>query len=87
MQQPLVDAKTSRQLQELLQQTDDAARRFLGFPAALDFDYQELAPILQRFLNNVGDPAEMRWFGMTSKEMEREVLAFFAELFRAPKDN
>ncbi len=87
MDQPLVHAKASHQLQNLLQETEDAARRFLGFPAALDFDYRELTPLMQRFLNNIGDPGSSPWIGLASKSMEREVLAFFAELFRAPKDN
>lgn len=87
MNQTQVDAQTTELLQALTRDVDQAASRFIGFPAALDFDYEELAPLMQRFLNNIGDPASSPWIGLASKTMEREVLAFFAELFRAPEDD
>jgi len=79
--------QTTDLLQTLERDIDQAASRFIGFPAALDFDYTELSSLLQRFLNNIGDPASSKWIGLTTKAMEREVLAFFADLFRAPSDS
>jgi histidine decarboxylase len=73
-------------LQQLLQDTRRDYGYCLGFPAALDFNYRELTPLLHRLLNNVGDPEVESLFALTTKAMEREVLTFFAQLFRAPAD-
>lgn len=79
-------SSTSDTLHALIQEIDAATERFIGFPAALDYDYSELEPLFHRFLNNIGDPQVSPWHGLTSKAMEREVLDFFAELFRAPAE-
>ncbi|HSX35071.1 MAG TPA: histidine decarboxylase, partial [Candidatus Saccharimonadales bacterium] len=59
----------------------------IGFPATLDFNFDELAPLMQLFLNNLGDPYVDPLFSLHSKEFERDVIDFFAQLLRAPKDN
>lgn len=60
---------------------------YIGFPAASDFDYQELYSLFGYLLNNIGDPFVDSLYASHSKAFEREVVAFFADLFRAPKDD
>jgi len=74
-------------LSDYMQQVADRARYFIGYPIATDFDYSDLYPLLQYPLNNVGDPQIESSYDLNSRSIEREVVAFFAELFRAPKDN
>ncbi len=59
----------------------------LGYPSAKDFDYRELYRFLQFPVNNIGDPFAEATYRVQTREFEREVVAFFAELFRAPADD
>lgn len=74
------------ELQAFLHTLKHRSENYIGYPAAVDFDYSELYPLLQYSLNNVGDPY-IASNDMHSKSFEREVIHFFAELFQAPKDN
>jgi histidine decarboxylase len=59
----------------------------IGYPISKDFDYQEIIDFLKYPINNVGDPFEDCTNKVKTHEMEREVIAFFAKMFRAnPKD-
>lgn len=78
---------SSVQLTTYLAHIKERAKTFIGYPAGIDFDYTELFPLLQYNLNNVGDPMVDSHCDMHTKSFEREVLRFFAELFRAPKNN
>jgi hypothetical protein len=60
-----------------------AAPTNIGFPAAVDIDYRPLAPLLGHLLNNVGPRTDPINPGHVN-DLEREVLALFADLFRAP---
>ena len=62
-------------------------RYFIGYPCNQDFDYSELEPFLEYTINNVGDPFGGSNIPLNTHEFEREVLAEFAELTRAPKDD
>ncbi|MBQ1052178.1 histidine decarboxylase [Micromonospora sp. C51] len=72
-------------LSALLRHLGGSANTYLGFPAAVDLDYRTLSPFLGHLLNNVGDPGFDPTHPHHSKPFEREVLAFFADLFRAPQ--
>ncbi|MEV4708164.1 histidine decarboxylase [Actinoplanes sp. NPDC049316] len=61
-----------------------AAPTNIGFPAARDIDYGPLAPLLGHLLNNLGDPRVDPLYPGHVHDLEREVLDFTAELFRAP---
>jgi hypothetical protein len=61
-----------------------AAPTNIGFPAARDIDYRPLAPLLGHLLNNLGDPRIDPLYPGHVHDLEREVLDFTAELFRAP---
>ena len=56
----------------------------LGYPVAFDIDFKPLLPYLGFSLNNVGDPFLDAHYRINSREFEREVLQFFAELTHAP---
>lgn len=57
----------------------------LGYPVAFDIDFKPLLPYLGFSLNNVGDPFMDAHYRINSREFEREVLQFFAELTHAPE--
>ncbi|WP_026632650.1 histidine decarboxylase [Dyadobacter alkalitolerans] len=59
----------------------------IGYPFAQGFNYSELHPLLLYPLINLGDPFTEGNYGVNSFALEREVIEFFADLFRAPKNN
>ncbi len=74
-------------LAQLKANIEEARDRFVGYPVSKDFDYSELSDFLKYPINNLGDPFEDCTYKVQTHEMEREVIAFFAKLFRAnPKD-
>ena len=75
-------ARLNRHLENL----ETFANTELGYPCAFDIDYQVLEPFLHYVQNNVGDPFASGSYRLNSHEFEREVLAFFAELTRAPEN-
>ena len=70
-------------LETLLEKVKEKTDHFLGYPVSKDFDYSELMPFLQYPMNNLGDPFVDSTYAVDSREMEKEVVAFFAALFRA----
>jgi histidine decarboxylase len=60
---------------------------FLGYPVSKDFDYKDLYEFLKYPLNNLGDPFTPSTWKVDTREFEREVIEFMAELFRADKDD
>ena len=74
-------------LDGLLAEVGVRTEHFLGYPVAKDFDYSSLLPFLSYPLNNLGDPFADSTWKVASREFEREVVGFFADLLRAPKDN
>ncbi|WP_066217552.1 histidine decarboxylase [Formosa haliotis] len=53
---------------------------FLGYPVAKDFSYSDYAPFLDICINNVGDPESPSTFAIDTKDIERQCIAFFAEM-------
>ena len=79
--------ENQQKLNQLEQELTTARDTFLGYPVSKDFDYSELNKFFQYPINNLGDPFEQGTYRVQTHEMEREVIAFFAKLFRAnPKD-
>jgi histidine decarboxylase len=74
------------QLQSFLAKIEQRSKTYIGYPAAVDFDYTEIYPFLNYALNNVGDPY-VASNDMQTKWFEQEVIKFFAELFQAPQNN
>ena len=82
-----LSTEDNKRLSDLYDKVKDRTRLFLGYPVSKDFDYTELLPFLQYPINNLGDPFTESTYAVDTREMEREVIEFFAELFRAPTDN
>ncbi|HZG90003.1 MAG TPA: histidine decarboxylase [Pseudonocardia sp.] len=59
----------------------------IGFPAATDLDFSAIAPLAPGTLNNIGDPTVPGLEHRNVKDLEREVVAILADLFRAPRDD
>jgi len=76
-----------QQLEQLYQSIKNTTHNFLGYPVSKDFDYSELMPFLQFPLNNLGDPFSESTYRVDSRAMEREVVNFFANLFRAHEND
>lgn len=76
-------AKDQQRLDGYIEKVKERASQFLGYPIAVDFNYDELLPLLRYPLNNVGDPTVESTYDLNSRSLELEVLGFFAELFRA----
>jgi histidine decarboxylase len=74
-------------LNDYMHKVRGRAQQFIGYPIATDFDYSDLYPLLKYPLNNLGDPLIESTYDLNSRSIEREVVQFFAELFRAPKEN
>jgi histidine decarboxylase len=72
------------QLDRFLDRLKRDAELEIGYPVAFDFDYSALTPFLSFSLNNAGDPFMPMTYLLNSHEFEQEVVAFFAELARAP---
>ena len=75
-----------KQLDDFLERLQRAAALEIGYPVAFDFDYRALTPFLSFSLNNAGDPFMPMTYLLNSHEFEQKVVAFFAELARAPRD-
>ena len=60
---------------------------FLGYPVSKDFDYSEIADFLQYPINNLGDPFEGGTYRVQTHDLEKEVISFFAEQFRADQND
>jgi histidine decarboxylase len=76
---------TSQVLAELAAHLDADADTNIGFPSTLDIDYTPLWPFFNRVLNNVGDPFVKSAYPRNTKDLEVEVLTWFATLLRAPQ--
>jgi len=83
----MLENKDRKQLQQLLERVEKNTRNFLGYPVSKDFDYSDLAPFLKYPLNNLGDPFVESTYAVGTRELEKEVIAFFAKLFRAKEDD
>jgi histidine decarboxylase len=73
---------------ETLQKNIISARdSFLGYPVSKDFDYSQLNKFLEYPINNLGDPFEDCTYKVQTHDIEKEVIGFFAKMFRAqPND-
>lgn len=74
-------------LDDLYERLSERNRDALGYPSAKDFDCTPLLRFLQLPINNVGDPFAEGTYQVETRAFEREVLAIFADLLRAPSDD
>ncbi|MGZ3519678.1 MAG: histidine decarboxylase [Vulcanimicrobiaceae bacterium] len=59
----------------------------VGYPASKDLDVRDLSRFLAFAMNNIGDPFAESTYRVNTREFERDVVAFFASLLRAPEGN
>jgi len=83
----MIDAHDRARLDALYERMRAANEVSLGYPSAKDFDYSELDRFLRFPVNNIGDPFADGTYRVETREFEREVVQFFADLFRAPRDD
>jgi histidine decarboxylase len=79
--------KEDQLLVQLLADVKHNTEFFMGYPVSKDFNYEELMPFLQYPMNNLGDPFVPSTYAVGSRELEKEVVKFFADLFRAQSDD
>ncbi|HXB41341.1 MAG TPA: histidine decarboxylase [Bacteroidia bacterium] len=77
----------TQRLEQELDRLKEKNNIYLGYPLAKDFRYSDLAPFLNLQINNVGDPYIPSSLAIDTKEIEKEVITFFSNLLRAPKDS
>lgn len=77
---PHGEGRLARFLQRLA--ADDFTN--IGYPRARDIDYRVFGPFLEYMINNCGSPQIDSLYPAHAMDVEREVLAWYAELFRAP---
>ncbi len=82
-----MNEQNQTRLDNYMAQVATRSKNFLGYPVSIDFDYSELYPMLKYPLNNLGDPLIESTYDLNSRSIEREVVQFFAELFKAPSNN
>ena len=82
-----MNKENQERLNNYIEKVQERAQNFLGYPVSIDFDYSQLYPLLKYPLNNLGDPLIESTYDLNSRSIEREVVQFFADLFKAPKDN
>jgi len=87
MVKELTTDSTGKILSGLLEDIRSKSAMTMGYPVSRDFDYSELLPFLNYPLNNVGDPFIPSTYTVGSRELEKEVIAFFSRLFRSEEDN
>ena len=74
------ETETQARLDSLLGKIEVLSKSFAGYPCNLNFDYSELFPFFKYCVNNVGDPFDDSNFRLNTHELEREVIAQFANL-------
>ena len=79
--------RDQKRLENFLQHIEEVSSQQAGYPTAQDYDYGPLKILLDYSLNNVGDPFVASTAKIDSRQFEREVLAFWAQLMRAPAHN
>ncbi|MCK5781677.1 MAG: histidine decarboxylase [Flavobacteriales bacterium] len=82
-----LDTYNQQKLDVLYKSIKKHSENFLGYPVSKDFNYEDLNRFLKFPINNLGDPFMPSTWKVDSREIEREVIEFMAELMRAPKDN
>jgi histidine decarboxylase len=83
----MLKSTDNSRLDDLYDRMRDANDVSLGYPSAKDFDYSALDRFLRFPINNVGDPFAEATYRVETRECEREVVEFFADIYRAPKDD
>ncbi|MDN3691545.1 histidine decarboxylase [Chryseobacterium tructae] len=75
-------------IDQLEKHLEERNNYLLGYPSTIDFDYSLLYKFLKFPVNNAGDSFYSGGsHHMNTHSFEREVIGFFADLFKAPENN
>lgn len=74
-------------LEEIHDYIRQQSRTFIGYPCNANFDYSPLEQFLRYPINNVGDPFSPCTYRVHTREIELEVLAWFADLTHIPTED
>jgi len=77
--EPALAPEDQRRFDEMLDYVREQARTFVGYPCRGYFDYSPLFDFLYYPINNVGDPYAPCTYRVHTREIERDVLAWFAK--------
>lgn len=77
----------AKRLKKKKKEFESLSDSFLGYPNNTDYDYSSLFDFLRFSLNNVGDPWGDSTYELGTHDFEREVLEFFARLYKIPVSN
>lgn len=80
---PELNSQAAARLQALLGELSALSDSFIGYPCAQDYNHQEILPLLEFAVNNVGDPFAESIYRENTFEFEREVVGFFQKHLRA----
>ena len=82
-----LSAEDEGRLRDFYRAMEEESSRSVGYPSNGLFDYSDLYRFLRFPLNNIGDPFVESTYRVHSRSFEKDVLRFFAEMYRAPLDN
>ena len=82
-----MSTKLLEDLPELLSNLKQRSTYHAGYPLNLAYDYTPLLPLLEFSILNMGDPFVDSIYGNHSREIEKQVLAYFADLYRIEEEN
>ena len=84
--QKTIPHEARARLETIIEGFQAAAQTQIGYPVNQDYDYSDLLPILQYSANNIGDPFQGSNFRTNTHDIEREVVAYFADLMRLEQE-
>ena len=76
---------TNLTIQNLITKFERLSETQLGYPINLKFDYSPLLPFFKYHINNAGDPFDYLNLQLNTKEIEQEVIDFFANIYGGTK--
>jgi histidine decarboxylase len=82
-----LDPADDARLERLYAALEARAEKLIGYPTNIAYDYRGLERFLAFPMNNVGDPFGDSLYAINTHEFEREVIEFFASLFRIQRPN
>lgn len=76
--------KDQKQLDDFLKYCEENKYFNVGYPESADFDYKDIEPFLRYSINNCGDWGEYCNYLLNTFDFEKEVMEYFADLFKIP---
>lgn len=73
-------------MEDLKLKLKNSLETYLGYPCNTSYDYSPVIDFLNYHINNVGDPFQSSTYKSNTKNIEKEVLGFFADLWGIKKD-